>query len=144
MARRLTPKQEKFARLYVELGNASEAYRGAYSASKMKPETVNHRAFDLLQNGKIAAMVDQLRASHLERHEVTIDTQFDKLEHIYTTHRNHPKGAGAAVSAIKEQNAMHGLVTHKHKHDANVVVQELPPLPPDAAKAIVERLLAEI
>lgn len=30
----LTPKQEKFANLYVELGNASEAYRQAYDVSK--------------------------------------------------------------------------------------------------------------
>ncbi|MGU9998175.1 terminase small subunit, partial [Bordetella avium] len=37
----LTPKQEAFALAYVETGNASEAYRRAYSAERMKPETVN-------------------------------------------------------------------------------------------------------
>ena len=37
----MTPKQEKFCQLYVELGNASEAYRQAYDASKMHAPTVN-------------------------------------------------------------------------------------------------------
>lgn len=32
--RGLTPKQEKFCQLYIELGNASEAYRQSYDCSK--------------------------------------------------------------------------------------------------------------
>lgn len=57
----LTIKQEKFCLLYVETGNASEAYRKAYNAAKMKPETVNRKAFDLLQNGKITARIAEIR-----------------------------------------------------------------------------------
>ena len=34
--RGLTPKQEKFCQLYIELGNASEAYRQSYDCSKMQ------------------------------------------------------------------------------------------------------------
>ncbi|MFC2352929.1 terminase small subunit [Eikenella halliae] len=30
----MTPKQERFVGLYVETGNASEAYRQAYNAGK--------------------------------------------------------------------------------------------------------------
>ena len=44
----MTPKQEHFARLYVETGNASEAYRQAYNAENMKPETVTNEAYKLL------------------------------------------------------------------------------------------------
>ena len=51
MARGLTPKQEKFAQVYVETGNASEAYRAAYACERMKSATVNRRAFDQLENG---------------------------------------------------------------------------------------------
>ena len=40
----MTPKQEQFARLDVETGNASEAYRQAYNADNMKPETVTNEA----------------------------------------------------------------------------------------------------
>lgn len=37
----LTPKQETFCLAYIETGNASEAYRQAYDAENMKPDTVN-------------------------------------------------------------------------------------------------------
>ena len=39
-AHKLTPKQEAFARAYIETSNASEAYRQSYSASRMKDETI--------------------------------------------------------------------------------------------------------
>lgn len=73
MAGNLTVKQEKFAQKYVELGNASEAYRQSYDASEMKPETVNRSAKELLDNPKITARVERLQALQLKRHEVTVD-----------------------------------------------------------------------
>jgi len=51
MESNLTPKQEKFCNLYLETGNASEAYRSSYSASRMKPETIHRRAKELLDHG---------------------------------------------------------------------------------------------
>lgn len=60
----LTPKQEKFARKYLECGNASEAYRCAYDCRKMKDTTVNRTAFDMLRNPKISARLEYLK-SHL-------------------------------------------------------------------------------
>lgn len=41
---KLTIKQEAFARAYVETGNASEAYRRAYDAARMKPEVIAVKA----------------------------------------------------------------------------------------------------
>jgi phage terminase small subunit len=67
----LTPKQEKFCLVYLESGNASEAYRLAYDASNMKMETVNRRAFDLLQNSKIKARINGLRDAVAEKAIVT-------------------------------------------------------------------------
>jgi len=59
----LTQNQEKFCLAYIETGNASGAYRRAYNAGKMKAETINRRAFDLMQNGKVTARISDLRAS---------------------------------------------------------------------------------
>lgn len=73
MTDHLTPKQELFCQKYVESGNASEAYREAYNTERMKPETVNREAFELLQNPKIAARVEELKARQLKRHDVTIE-----------------------------------------------------------------------
>ena len=54
MGKRFTPKQERFVAEYIRTANASEAYRLAYKVGKMKPATINHNAFDLLQNPNIA------------------------------------------------------------------------------------------
>lgn len=64
---KLTVKQEKFCQAYMELGCASNAYRRAYDASKMKPATVNRKAKELLDNGKVAARVKELREEVNER-----------------------------------------------------------------------------
>ena len=76
----LTPKQEKFCQLYIELGNASEAYRQAYGASKMKTETINTKAKELLKNGPITVRIKELKAEHKERHNITVDDLIAELE----------------------------------------------------------------
>jgi phage terminase small subunit len=76
----LTPKQEAFALAYVETGNASEAYRRAYNAGNMKPETVNRRAKEALKHGPIAARIKELQAATFERHEITVDDILRELE----------------------------------------------------------------
>jgi len=64
---KLTPKQEKFCNLYVELGNASDAYRGAYSCSRMKATTINNKAYNLLKKAHIGARVKELQAELKKR-----------------------------------------------------------------------------
>lgn len=59
----LTPKQEAFCLAYVETGNASEAYRRAYSARNMSAKTVWEKASRLLSEGKVRARLDELRAA---------------------------------------------------------------------------------
>jgi len=63
----LTPKQEKFCLAYLATGNASEAYRRAYSASAMKAATVNRNAAALLRSNKIATRVAELRKPAIEK-----------------------------------------------------------------------------
>ena len=76
----LTPKQEAFALAYVETGNASEAYRRAYSAEKMKPASVAVNASKLLADAKVALRVQELQAKAVERHEITVDDILRELE----------------------------------------------------------------
>ncbi len=76
----LTPKQEAFCQAYIETGNASEAYRTAYAADKMKPESINRKAKELLDNGKIAARVAELQGEIKQRHNVTVDSLIAELE----------------------------------------------------------------
>lgn len=58
----LTLKQEAFCAAYMANGgNASDAYRKSYAAEKMKAETINRNACELLQDNKIAARIAALR-----------------------------------------------------------------------------------
>ena len=58
----LTLKQEAFCVEYLKNGgNASAAYRAAYDAGGMKPATINRKAKELMDNGKIAARLGAVR-----------------------------------------------------------------------------------
>lgn len=76
----LTPKQENFCLAYLETGNASEAYRRAYDAEKMAPESVNRKAKEVMDNVKISARLEELREPIIARHNVTIDSLIAELE----------------------------------------------------------------
>ena len=71
MKNRLTIKQENFCNYYVECGNASEAYRRAYSCANMKSETVNRMSFDLINNRKITARIAQLQAEQKAKSDIS-------------------------------------------------------------------------
>ncbi len=74
MTAKLTPKQEAFARAYVETGNASEAYRMAYPRAKnWKSEAVNVAASRLLANAKVSLRVEELGSSRESVHGETAE-----------------------------------------------------------------------
>lgn len=76
----LTIKQEAFCQAYIETGNASEAYRTAYAADKMKAEAIHVKASELLSNGKISVRVRELQGEIKQRHNVTVDSLLAELE----------------------------------------------------------------
>lgn len=110
----MTPKQEQFARLYVETGNASEAYRQAYNTDNMKPETVTNEAYKLLQDPDISAMVDGLKEEARQRHAVTVDDLLSELEQARAAALAAPTPqSSAAVSATMGKAKMLGLLVDK-------------------------------
>lgn len=121
----LTPKQEAFAMAYVETGNASEAYRRSYNAEKMKPETVNRTAKEQLDNPKIAARLAELKAAHVERHEITVDDLIRELEEARSIamagERQQP---AAMVAASMGKAKLLGLIVDKaeNKNDNRTTV----------------------
>ena len=105
---KLTIKQEKFCNLYIEIGNASEAYRQSYNCEKMKPESVNIKAFELLNNGKITLRIDELRSELAERHDITKDTLITELEEARQIAKETAKAA-SMVSATMGKARILGL-----------------------------------
>ncbi|HBN6068330.1 MULTISPECIES: terminase small subunit [Enterobacter cloacae complex] len=76
----LTIKQEAFCQAYIETGNASEAYRTAYAADKMKAEAIHVKASELLSNGKVSVRLKELQGEIKQRHNVTVDSLLAELE----------------------------------------------------------------
>jgi len=72
MTRPLTIKQEAFCQAFILHGDKSEAYRGAYNTSRMKPETVNRNAFELFNDNKITTRISYLRKQIEEDNKTTI------------------------------------------------------------------------
>lgn len=121
----LTPKQEKFCQKYVEIGNASEAYRHAYDVGEhTKPATVNRKAKVEMDKGKIRARVEELQAGHQKRHEVTVDSltvEYDEVREAALKDGQY----SPAVSSITGKAKLHGLLTEKHDHNVNITLETI-------------------
>ncbi|QLB42024.1 MULTISPECIES: terminase small subunit [Mannheimia] len=119
----LTPKQEAFCLTYIETGNASEAYRQAYEAEGMKPETINRKAKELLDNGKITARIEELKAEHAERHKLTVDDLLTELEEARTLAKA-KENPNAMTQATMGKAKILGL--DKQIHEVKADLRELP------------------
>jgi len=110
----LTPKQERFARKYVAIGNASEAYRLVYNSENMKPATINRKAKELLDNGKIAALIEKVKAEQSDFQAIT-------FEEIAAGLRRAAEGAtvagqhSAAAQSLVALGKLAGLYVEKQK-----------------------------
>lgn len=108
----LTAKREAFALAYVETGNASEAYRRAYSTENFKPESINVNASKLLANAKVSQRVKELQAMAVERALVTVQSLTEELEEARALALQE-RQPSAAVSASMGKAKLHGLLVDK-------------------------------
>lgn len=65
-----TPKEQKFAELYVTLGNASEAYRQAYNVTTTNLDTIKAKASKLLAKDNISTTIEKLKGELSETHKI--------------------------------------------------------------------------
>tara|TARA_R100000808_G_C2152511_1_gene161985 strand:- start:3067 stop:3477 length:411 start_codon:yes stop_codon:yes gene_type:complete len=115
----LTPKQEAFCLAYVETGNASEAYRQAYNAGNMKPETINRKAKVEIDKGKIRARVAELHSRAQRKHDITIETLTEMYREAFNMGKEIEQPAamnGSATGLAK----LHGLITDKSQTEVSV------------------------
>jgi translation elongation factor EF-G len=69
---KLTQKRETFARLYVEYGDASKAYREAFpSAQKWKDQAVWVKASELLKDGKVSVRIEELKQKRAQKLDIS-------------------------------------------------------------------------
>ena len=115
----LTPKQENFCLAYLETGNASEAYRRAYDADGMTPESVNRKAKEVIDNVKIAARLEELRAPVREKALLTLESHLKRLDDLSRKAEDAEQFA-PAITAETNRGKAAGLYTEKteniHRH----------------------------
>lgn len=109
----LTPKQERFAVLYLQLGNASEAYRRSYDAKGVKAESVNRLAYGVLKNVKVASRIEELRAALKVKAGTTLEELIEELQAAYKLAMTSTKSVSAAVSAVHVKAKLLGLDVKK-------------------------------
>ena len=149
MAKKLTPKQEKFCLAYVETGNASEAYRQAYAVNGKSENAVHVEASRLLSTPKISLRVSKLQEAHRKRHDVTVDGLSENLElAMKLAFQN--KQAAAMVSAIMGRAKLHGLLVDRAeltgKDGGPIVIDDmarLKAMSPEERKARIEELIGK-
>ena len=76
---RLTPKQKDFADKFIEIGNATEAYKSAYVTDRMKPETINTEAKRTL---RLPSVNDYINKRMKQIDEAKIPKQKEVLEFL--------------------------------------------------------------
>lgn len=82
MDSRRTLKKERFAYKFVECGNASEAYRFAYNARKMKPDSIKKEASKLLKDPYVTRTVHVLRERLMGKLEIDAEKVLQEFQRV--------------------------------------------------------------
>lgn len=90
----------------------SDAYRAAYDAEKMKPETVQRRACELMKDSKITARVSELRTPVVQRLQYGLEQAMREAEEAFAVARAKENG-GAMVAAVQLRARLNGLLVEK-------------------------------
>lgn len=109
----LTSKQEKYVQGLVAGLSQREAYKQAYDASRMKPETIYKRASEMFQKGAIRGRYTELMDEHKQKalwtRENAVNELLFLLEHSKQEIQQYGLDAsnkGAFVDAVKELNKL--------------------------------------
>jgi len=110
MRMNMTPKQIAFCQAYLETGDASEAWRRSYDASKSNKNSVIRRGHEMLQHSKVIAYLAEERAHIMARHRITVDDLLSELEEARTAALGADTvQSSAAVSATMSKAKLLGL-----------------------------------
>ena len=128
----LTQRQEKFVRALIAGKSQRQAYKEAYNAAKMKDETIDTRACELLKNSKVKARYNELLEEHKNKALYTREEMVNDLiwikEKAKEDIKDPKKGLRQAngtifINALKELGELNELYPSKKqdiKMDAKI------------------------
>lgn len=111
----LTPKQEKFIQGVVSGMTYSDAYRAAYNCARMKPETVNNKAYELMQKGEISARVEKARAEAAKNAQWSLDIAVERVRKLNDE----------ALSSLEEDGLYKGSPSVKALIDSTALLNRM-------------------
>jgi len=119
----LTNKQDKFAQGVASGMTGADAYRAAYSAGKMKAETIQKRASELMRNGEVTGRVDELRKPIIEAVGLTLAVHLSRLDDL-SRGAEKIESYGPAISAEVSRGRAAGLYVERHEVNMNIKLAE--------------------
>jgi|GEM_PF-6882276 len=136
MARKLTAKQEEFAKLVAAGSNLSDAYRKAYNANYSN-NVMKVRGYETSTNPNVAAKIKELKN---EVKQLELWRKEDSIRALISV-VNEPSRPSDVVAAVKELNMMHGFnaaMELKHIGDADKPIKiDLSISPAEAYKKMI-------
>jgi len=105
---KLTAKQEAFCQAIADGMGQADAYRIAYDAEAMKDSTVYPKASRMMNEGKIRARIDELKAQVADKQLWTREMSVKGLIQAYRIAQEAKTSTGM-TAAVKELNVMHGF-----------------------------------
>ena len=121
----LTPKQQHFCRAIVSGCTMSDAYREAYSTSRMKPATIHREATRLVSNPMITTRIEVLNRAN-ER--AVVASMVSDRERVLTKLRellDNPDGTSAEQVMLRAADLL-GKSVGLYKDVVETVVQRSP------------------
>ena len=103
---KLTAKQEAFAQAIASGMTQADAYRTAYNAAKMLPESIWSKASEVMADVKVSSRVSELKAATASKALWTRERSVLALASIADSSE---AKANEITAAIKELNLMHGF-----------------------------------
>lgn len=124
----LTEKQNKFVLRYFQNGKQlSEAYKFAYDANNMKPETIAVEANKLLKNPNITLWIEAFEAdikkTTEEEIKYTVNDAFKELQEIQEKSMASSKTYNVAMKAVENKCKLKGLFTDNLNVTGGAVVK---------------------
>lgn len=124
-----TRREENFIQVYDETGNASEAYREAYSTDNMKPNTVRRAAHKVLHRNHVQATLAAKKAEReQDQKELTEKAKehADRALQIAVDLMEDTKEAGSTrLGALREVlDRGHGRSISKTELEANLNMKD--------------------
>lgn len=114
----LTPKRESFAQAVASGMSQADAYRAAFDASRMKPETIQSAASRLMADSKVSARVEEIRAPIVQKAQITLESHLERLKQL--SEKAEREGQfSAAISAEVSRGKASGLYTEKIDHSSS-------------------------